>query len=245
MRYELFYWPGIQGRGEFVRLPLEAAAADYVDVARSSKDQGGGSGALMKVLSDASLALPAFAPPILRAGDLTIAQTANILAYLGPRLGLVPISNGDSTLFLANQLMLTIMDLVAEAHDTHHPVSVSLYYEDQKKEAQRRAEPFRRERIPKFLGYFERALRQGSARGEYLLGPTLSYPDLGLFQVTVGLEYAFPNAMTELAPKIPRVLELRNRVAAEPRIAAYLASERRLPFNEQGIFRHYPELDTD
>ena len=38
MRYELYYWPSIQGRGEFIRLTLEEAGADYVDVARKSDD---------------------------------------------------------------------------------------------------------------------------------------------------------------------------------------------------------------
>ena len=42
MVYELHYWPRIQGRGEFVRLALEQAGAEYVDVARGPKSSGGG-----------------------------------------------------------------------------------------------------------------------------------------------------------------------------------------------------------
>ena len=238
MRYELYYWPTIQGRGEFVRLALEEAGAPYVDVARLPRSHGG-MAAMMKLLEDGGGDLEPFAPPVLKSGDLVIAQTATILAYLGPRHGLVP--DDERSRLHAQQLQLTIADLVAEAHDTHHPIAGGLYYEDQKREARKRSAAFVRERIPKYLGYFERVLARND--GEHLIGDALTYVDLSMFQVLAGLAYAFPNAMARLARKIPSLSALRERVAARPRIAAYLASERRLAFNEEGIFRHYPELD--
>ena len=94
------------------------------------------------------------------------------------------------------------------------------------------------------LGYFEEVLRHNPAGDKHLVGARLSYPDLSLFQMVAGLRYAFPRAMARLERRIPRVVALHDRVAARPRIAAYLASERRIPFNEEGIFRHYPELDA-
>jgi glutathione S-transferase len=241
VRYELYYWPGIQGRGEFVRLALEEAAAEYVDVARLPEESGGGARALMRVLGESTP--PAFAPPILRSGELLIAQTANILQYLGPRLGLVP--DGEAARLFAHQLQLTIADFILEIHDVHHPIASSLYYEDQKPEALRRAVPFTKERIPKYLGYFERVLEKNQV-GENgaLVGPSLSYVDLSMFQVMAGLKYAFPNTLSKLTPTIPRLVALRDHVAARPGIAAYLASPRRIPFNESGIFRRYPELDV-
>jgi glutathione S-transferase len=234
MRYELHYWPTIQGRGEFVRLALEAAGADYADVARMP----GGMRKMFALMEDAS-SRPPFAPPILRHGRIVIAQTAAILHYLGPRLGLVP--SGDSARLWAHQLQLTIADFVLEAHDTHHPVGVGLYYEDQKRESMRRAAAFRAGRMPKFLGYFERVLAANRGRS---VGRALSYPDLSLFQVVEGLRYAFPRAMLAAERDCPHLVRLRERVAALPRISAYLASDRRIPFNEQGIFRRYPELDA-
>jgi glutathione S-transferase len=236
--YELFYWPTIQGRGEFVRLALEEAAAPYVDVARLPEKEGGGVKALMKVMRTAGRLEP-FAPPFLRAGDLVIAQTANILQFLAPRLDLVPAE--EARRLEAHQLQLTIADLASEAHDTHHPIAASLYYEDQKAEAKRRAPIFRAERIPKFLGYFERVLDRNKTG--HLIGDRISYVDLSMFQMMVGLEYAFPRAMAAFQSKIPGLVELREEVAARPRIAAYLASDRRIAFNEEGLFRHYRELD--
>src|SRR5689334_344493 len=237
--YELFYWPGIQGRGEFIRLALEEASAPYVDVARLPEKDGGGIKALMKVMHGAPGTLEPFAPPFLRAGDLVIAQTANILLFLGPRLDLVP--EDEARRFEAHQLQLTIADFVVEVHDVHHPIASSLYYEDQKAEAKRRSEVFRTERIPKFLDYFERVLDR--AQSGHFIGSKLSYVDLSMFQVMVGLAYAFPRAMKAFESKVPALVKVRDHVKARPRIAAYLASERRLPFNEQGIFRHYRELD--
>lgn len=239
MRYELYYWPGIQGRGEFVRLALEAAAADYVDVARMPERDGMGVPALMRLMEDKATGRPPFAPPILKAGKQVIAQTANILLFLGPRLGLVP--QAEATRVWAHQLQLTITDLVAEIHDSHHPIAGGLYYHEQKPEAKRRAGDFRAERLPKFLGYFEDVLDRNG--GQYMVGKAVSYVDLSMFQVIAGLSYAFPRAMARLQFGWPRLMALHQRVMARPRIAAYLASDRRLPFSTEGIFRHYPELD--
>jgi glutathione S-transferase len=237
MRYELYYWPGIQGRGEFVRLALEEANADYVDVAR----QRGGEKAMMTLLDAQREAHPPFAPPFLKAGRLLIGQTANILLFLGPRHALAP---GDEAGRLwTHQLQLTIADLVGEVHDTHHPIASSLYYEDQRREARKRAADLRECRLPKFLDYFERILtRDGRAAG-YLAGRRLTYADLSMFQLIAGLRYAFPQAMATLEKRCPALVRLHDRVRERPRIAAYLASPRRLPFNEEGIFRHYRELD--
>jgi len=235
MRYELYYWPGIQGRGEFVRLALEDADADYVEVARRPR----GMATMSRFMESRSVKRPPFAPPFLKAGKLVIAQTANILLFLGRRLGLAP--KQDVGRLWAHQLQLTIADWVAEVHDSHHPIAGSLYYEDQKREAKRRAADFIAERLPKFLSYFEQVLeRNGSP---VLVGNKVSYVDLSLFQMIEGLRYAFPHAMTKQEPKHRRVIALHDRIAARPRLAAYLASERRLPFNQEGIFRHYPELD--
>jgi glutathione S-transferase len=239
MRYELYYWSSIQGRGEFVRLTLEEAGADYIDVAR----QPGGEAEMMRLLDGEAIARPSFAPPFLKAGPLLIGQTADILLYLGGQLGLAPAAEAGR--LWAHQLQLTIADLVDEAHDTHHPIAGSLYYEDQRKEALARAADFRRSRMPKYLGYFERVLSRNNSRGGHLVGARLSYPDLSLFQIVAGLRYAFPNAMAGLEPKYPRVVALHDRIAARPRIAAYINSDHRIPFNQHGIFRHYPELDGD
>jgi glutathione S-transferase len=241
MKYELYYWPHIQGRGEFVRLALEEGAADYVDVARLPESEGGGRVAVARLLEDAANGRTPFAPPVLKAGTFLISQTANILLYLGPRLDLVP--QAEAARLWAHQLQLTLTDLVVEAHDTHHPIAKSLYYEDQKPEALRRAADFRALRLPKFLGYFERVLAGNPGGDRYLVGKSLTYIDLSMFQVIAGLSYAFPRAMEAMSRKHPKLAALRRRVQERPRIAAYLASSRRIPFNDRGIFRHYPELD--
>jgi len=234
MRYQLYYWTGIQGRGEFVRLALEDAGADYADVARERGDE-----VMMPFLRGEQPGARPFAPPFLKAGRLVIAQTAEILSWLGPRHGLVPKS--EAAQLYAHQLELTLSDLVVEAHDTHHPIASGLYYEDQRPAAKQRAEDFRRHRIPKFLGYFEDVLDKAGRR--HVLGRH-SYVDLSLFQVMSGLGYAFPDAMKRMRRKLPLLHALAERVAERPRLAAYLASPRRIPFNEMGIFRHYPELDA-
>jgi glutathione S-transferase len=237
--FELFYWPTIPGRGEFVRLTLEEGGANYVDVARLPDAQGGGTKALMKLMNDPGGDLEPFAPPFLRLGNQMIAQTANILHFLGPRLGLAPADEAARSQVL--QLQLTIADLLSEVHDVHHPIALSLYYEDQRPEAARRATIFLGDRVPKFLGYFERVL--GRNGGKHLVGGALSYVDLSMFQVLAGLDYAFPQAMAAQSGSIPLLRALSASVAQRPRIAAYLASDRRVPFNKHGIFRHYPELD--
>ncbi len=237
--YQLYYWPSIQGRGEFVRLALEDAGVPYDDVARRPASEGGGVQALQALLRGEGPGVRPLAPPILIAGDLALSQTGAILAWLAPRIGLVSPDPGIAA--VTNQLVLTVMDLVAEAHDTHHPIAVTLHYEDQKEEARRRAHHFASQRMPKFLAYFEDVLAR--TRNGWLVGEELSVADLALFQVVSGLAYASPHAFRALAPRIPLTRALRERVAARPRLAGYLASPRRLQFNQNGIFRHYPELD--
>lgn len=234
MKYELYYWPEIQGRGEYVRLALEEAKAPYVDVARGP----GGTAAMMRMMGNGGT--PPFAPPFLKAGKLVIGQTANILLYLGARHGLAPKTEAGK--FWVHQLQLTVSDLVLEVHDTHHPLGPSLYYEDQKAPAKKRTDEFWKERVPKYLGYFEDVLKESG--GSYLAGRRLTYIDLSLFQIVDGLRYAFPKRMKEFEDDIPGLVDLHDRIAARPNIKAYLASERRIPFNESGIFRHYRELDA-
>ncbi len=236
---ELYYWPTIQGRGEFVRLLLEEAGADYVDVARTK----GGIAAMMRLLGGEEPGALPFAPPFVRIGAAVVSQTAHVLAYLAPKVGLVP---RDAALCAeAGQIQLTIADVVGEVHDTHHPIAGSLYYEDQKREAKRRALLFVKERLPKYLGWLEDILaRNRKSSGRWLVGGGLTYVDLSAFQLVAGLRYAFPNAMAAYERRIPRLVALHERVAGRPRIKAYLASARRLAFNQQGIFRRYPELDA-
>ncbi|HEY7248456.1 MAG TPA: glutathione S-transferase [Xanthobacteraceae bacterium] len=236
MRYELYYWPTIQGRGEFVRLALEEAGAHYVDVAR----RPGGVPAMTELMNARRSKRPPYAPPFIRAGKLVIAQTANILLYLGPRLGLAP--RDEAGRLWVHQLQLTISDLVVEIHDTHHPVTTYLYYEEQRPAAKRRTADFWRYRVPKILGYFERVL--ATSGGPHVLGRRLCYVDLSLFQIVEGLRYAFPERMKRFEKKVPGLVALHDRVAKRPRIAAYLASERRIPFSQWGIYRYFKELDA-
>jgi glutathione S-transferase len=211
MRYDLYYWSGIQGRGEFIRLALEDAGAGY-----RNREPGKS---------------PAFAPPYLKAGRLTVSQTANILLFLGGKLGLAP--RREPERLRLHGLQLTIADWLVEVHDTHHPIASSLYYEEQKKEAKRRTAIFLAQRLPKFMAYFEREVDE-----------RFSYVHLSLFQMIEGLRYAFPRAMRKTEKKHPKLVRIRDKVARRPRIAAYLASGRRIPFNAYGIFRRYPELDA-
>ncbi|MDC6132648.1 glutathione S-transferase [Burkholderia gladioli] len=240
MHYELYYWPSIQGRGEYVRLALEAGEADYSDVARQHGRQGDGMSAMMELL-DAELPTPPFAPPFLKAGEQIIGQTANILLFLGPRLHLAP--KDEAGRLWAHQLQLTVADFVTEIHDTHHPIASNLYYEDQKAEAAMRAEDFIRHRLPKFLGYFARVREQNPRKGGFMVGGQLSYVDLSIFQLIEGLRYAFPKAMARAEKIYAGLVEIRDRVAEHPPIANYLESDRRIAFNQEGIFRHYLELD--
>lgn len=242
MAYQLHYWPTIQGRGEFVRLALEAAGADYVDVARGCEGEGQGVPAMMHFMESADVRHPPFAPPFLVDGKVTVGQSSAILLYLGPRLGLV--GKSEAQRLWTHQLQLTIADVVAEAHDTHHPVGTGLYYEDQKKEALRRAKEFRTARVKKFFDWFETVLERNPRGSGHLVGARLSYADLSLFQLVEGLLYAFPKATRRALKKRPHLAALHDSIPQQRRVAAYLASERRIPFNEDGIFRRYPELDS-
>jgi len=234
MRYELYYWPSIQGRGEFVRLALEEVGAEYADMARER-----GTASMMAMMDGTLTDTPPFAPPFLKAGKLVIGQTANILLYLGTRHGLAPKSEAGR--LWVHQLQLTITDLVLEIHDTHHPLGPSLYYEDQRTPARKRTAEFWNERAPKYLGYFEGLIAQRG--GAFVTGRRLTYVDLSLFQIVAGLRYAFPKRMKKFERDIPGLVALHDRIAARPNIETYLASLRRIPFNEDGIFRHYKALD--
>jgi glutathione S-transferase len=234
MIYELYYWPGVQGRGEYIRLALEEAGADYTDVARTDR----GMSAMTRMM-DMGSATPPFAPPFLKVGKQVIGQTANILLYLGSRHGLAP--KADAGRLWAHQLQLTIMDFVVEIHDTHHPLGPTLYYEDQRAPAKRRSNEFWKERVPKYLGYFEQLLADRG--GGFVTGRRLTYVDLSLFQIVAGLRYGFPKRMSRFEGNIPRLIDLHDRVLHRPHINAYLASDRRIVFNEDGIFRRYEALD--
>jgi glutathione S-transferase len=239
--YELHYWDGLQGRGEFIRLALEEAGADYVDISREPESEQGGTSAMLARIKDRHATVIPFAPPFLKVGELIIPQTANALIYLGARHGLAP--TDEQGQYWANALQLTIADMVAEVHDTHHPIAADQYYEDQKDAAKQRSKSFLDTRVPKFLGYFERVLEQNPAGDEWMVGSMRTYVDLSIFQLIEGLNYAFPHALAGTATQWPRLAALRERVRELPRIARYIDSPRRIPFNETGIFRHYPELD--
>lgn len=239
MTYQLYYWPGIPGRGEFVRLALEYAGAPYEDVARGP----GGMDALMAGLKDEANRHPPFAPPYLRDGELVIAQTSAILLHLAPRLGLVPVD--EAARLWAHQIQLTLMDFVKEVHDTHHPIASGRYYDEQKAEALRYTADFRALRMPKYLGWLETILARNPAEDSGLVGDGVCYPDLSAFHLVRGLEYALPKTTAKAMADFPRLKALADRVEALPKLRPYLESERRLPFNHQGIFRRYPELDED
>ncbi len=232
---KLVYWPGLPGRGEFVRLVLEEAGVPYEDVAREPD-------AVETVMAACRGELggtPAFAPPILVDGELVLSQTVNLCRYVGLKHGLWPADPAlDAT---ALGVALTFADLVAEVHDTHHPISGRLSYEDQRAEAARRSAEFRRGRLATWLGWWARVLAHG---GEWMVGPSRTAVDLTAFQALEGLRYAFPHAMASLEPRFPALGHHHDRVAALPRVAAYLASDRRQTFDESGIFRRYPELDA-
>lgn len=240
MIYELYYWPGIQGRGEFVRLALEEGGAEYVDMALIADEEGGGVAALRKFIDGADVPRPPFAPPFLKAGRQIIGQTPNILLFLGPRLGLAP-RNVAGKLWV-HQLQLTLADFIVEIHDTHHPLGGGLYYEEQKPEARRRSKQFLGERLPKFFGYFERVIERNPDSRRWLAGAQLSYADLSLAQVIAGLRYAYPQSTANALRARPRLRTLHDAVFARPRIKRYVGSERRLAFNNDDLFRRYPEL---
>jgi len=233
MAYKLWYWPSIQGRGEFVRLAMEAAGIDYVDCAREQ-----GADALVADLQSRNGRAP-FAPPYLVADGTAITQVANILLFLGERHDLAPSAIADR--YWLHQLQLTIADMVAEVHNVHHPVAASAYYEEQKPEALRAAAQFRDERMPKFLAHFDAAAACNP--GEWVIDRRWTYADCSLFQLVEGLRYMFPERMAALERDYPNLLRVHDLVAELPGIHTYLRSNRRLPFNTDGIFRHYPELD--
>ncbi|KAL3427778.1 glutathione s-transferase [Phlyctema vagabunda] len=244
--YELIYWPGMPGRGEHVRLLFEEAGVPYSDAAKSDD-------AIPLVTTQISASNlgdaenpPPLAPPILKHGNLTLSQTSNILLYLGERFDLAGgLPDGK---WRVNSLALTALDgLSNEAHDTHHPIASSLYYEDQKDEALRKAKDYRETRLPKFLAYFQRVLHgEASKGGEWLYGGTFTYADLVLFQCLDGLKFAFPKALQRLEKggEYDTVFKLYDSVKSRPKIKAYLESERRVEYS-QGIYRHYPELDDE
>jgi glutathione S-transferase len=240
MSYILYYWPGIQGRGEFVRLALEEAGAKYVDIALVPEKEGGGVPAIEPFLEDEDVVRPPFAPPFLKSGNQLVGQTANILLFLGPRLGLAP-RDAAGRLWV-NQLQLTIADFVTEIHDTHHPVGSGLYYEEQKAEAKKRTKDFLANRLPKFLDYFETVIERNPGRGPWMVGSKLTYVDLSMAQILAGLLYAFPTATRNALRSRPRLRKLHDAVFARPRIRRYVKSDRRLAFNNDDIFRRYPEL---
>jgi glutathione S-transferase len=239
MAYELYYWPSIQGRGEFVRMALEEAGAGYVDVARDAKK---GTAAMQSFMGSNDEVRPPFAPPYLKDGDVVVGQTAAILLYLGRKHALAP--KDEAGELWTHQIQLTIADFVVEAHDTHHPIASGLYYEDQRHEAARRSKDFRDNRVPKYLHWFERILTRNAAGPRHLVGDDITYADLSLFQIIAGLTYAFPKLMQPELRAYPNVAALHDAVAQRPRVQAYLQSPRRIAFNESGIFRHYPELDA-
>ena len=242
MRYELYYWPGLQGRGEFVRLALEEAGADYVDIALVPEELGGGVPAMTRFLEGDDVLRPPFAPPFLKCGRQLIGQTANILLFLGGRLKLAP-RNAAGKLW-THQLQLTLADLITEVHDTHHPIDTGRFYEEQRAAAKQRSAAFLAQRLPKYLGYFERVLQRNLGRGPGLVGDGITYVDLSTAQVIAGLRFAFPSASRRALATCPRLCALHDAVFARPRLKAYLASGRRVAFNNDGIFRRYPELDT-
>ncbi|MBO32048.1 MAG: glutathione S-transferase [Rhodospirillaceae bacterium] len=241
MAYQFYYWPHIQGRGEVVRLALEESGADYDDIARQSVEEGGGKEAVLGYLQDQSLVRPPFAPPFLIDGEAIIAQAANILQYLGPKIGLAPASEADR--LFAHQIQLTVTDFLMEVHDTHHPIASTLYYEDQKEAAVKRSANFIEYRMPKHMAYYERIITNNQTGSGWLIGDTLTYPDLSMYQIVEGLRYAFPIAFGKIGNAYPNLLNLRDLIAARPNINDYLTSSRRIPFSTMGVFRHYPELD--
>ena len=241
MPYKLYYWPMIQGRGEVIRLSFEEAGVEYIDVARNNQGQEDNQNAIIDILQNNNLMSPPFAPPFLIDGDIMIAQAAAILQYLAPKIGLIGESQEEQ--IFAHQIQLTVSDFLTEVHDTHHPIASELFYEDQIEESKRRSANFIKIRIPKYLNYFEKIISNNKSNSGWLIGNSLTYPDLSLFQIIEGLHYAFPKAFANIAGNYTNTITLRDAVAARPNIASYLKSNRRIEFNTMGVFRYYPELD--
>jgi len=232
----LIYWPSLPGRGEYVRLLLEALTLPYTDLARAE-----GAAAVVEARGAADPGPPAFAPPMLVDDGLQaprrIAQTSAILQYVDDTYG--PWGDRAVDRYDKLQVMLTLMDVVSEAHDTHHPLDVGSAYEAQAEAAKARAAAFQQTRIPRWIAHFERIATAGD--GEGLLGGR-SFVDLALAHTLAGLAYAFPAATAAAREEAPTLTRIAAAAFAEPAVAAYLASERRLPFGQTGIFRFYPEL---
>lgn len=256
-QYELLYHPSIPGRGEFIRLCFEATGVPYTDVANEKSDGYSAvqAACIQKTTSPEGVEgnPPVFSPPALRvpgAGKdgkqpLLISQTPNILMYLAERLGLAP--DDEAATYHVYQLAFTALDLNNEVHDTHHPLAVAQYYEDQKEAALRKATDVRENRLPKFLGYFEANPKfnekNGGGAGKYLVGDRLTFADLVVWQVLDGLFFAFPKEMEARKAEHEALLGgFYESVKQEGGLKEYLKSERRLPYS-QGIFRYYPELD--
>lgn len=234
--YTLYYWPSIPGRGEFVRLVLEALGAPYRDVAREESVEEG-SALVQKMRQQAPFARRHFAPPLLEGDGVVLSQTPVICSWLGERHGLIP--DGEQARVEGRVWQATIADIVNEVHALHHPIATSLYFEDQREEARRATREFCEERLDTWLEHLEGGI---SEEGPFLFGATLSHVDCALFQLVRGLRYALPGPMQARHTNIPRLSALCEAVAAQDRIARYLESARCIPFNEDGIFRHYPEL---
>jgi len=239
MAYELYYWPFIPGRGEPVRLTFAFGGVAYRDVAREAPSPKEGAEILVSFNEGERSEGHPFAPPYLivdEDGERTLHwQSAHLCDLVARREGLVDEANAS----YAASLVLTLADLMDEAHDTHHPLATGLYYEEQKDAAKVRAGYFWENRIPKYLGFFE---HHASDAGT-LVGEATSHVDAIAWHVLEGLHYAFPKAMASYAGRWPKLEALRACVPQHPSLGAYIASDDRMAFNEQGIFRRYPELD--
>lgn len=231
--YALYYWPVLPGRGEIIRMLLEDAGAAYRDVGREE-----GFGVIVSARKGELGGARPFAPPILQHGELVLSQSSVIARYIAERHGLAPSDHRGR--FLAEQHFLGWSDVMVEVHDTHHPIALGLHYEDQRDAAKERTRHFLADRLGTWLQHFEHIVTQG---GGVHVGETITYPDFMARFVLRGIEYAFPRAFSEHRERIPSLLALRDRVEARPQLAAYLASDRAMAFNEHGIFRHYPELE--
>ena len=212
-----------------MRLALEEAGADYVDVARRGR-QTRRAPAMMKLLESNPAGAAALCAAVPEAGKDISRRRRSFCSISAPRLSLAP--RDEAGRLWAHQLQLTVTDLVVHIHDTHHPVSGWLYYEEQRPAAKRRTADFWRYRAPKFLGYFERVLQRNG--GKYMVGRRLTYVDLSLFQIVEGLRYAFPKRMKRFEKKVPLLIALHDRVAKRPRIAAYLVLETAHPVQPMG-----------
>ncbi|KAK4058824.1 hypothetical protein OIO90_000270 [Microbotryomycetes sp. JL221] len=251
--FEVVYHAGIPGRAEFVRLMFEATGVTYRDA-----PQEDGQDCIIPYVTgnfaDHDKNPLPFAVPVLRHNDVVISQVPNIVLYLSSRLPPIDL-DGESTntaqtpaplhdlsTFHWLEQLMTILDMNNEVHETHHPIDIRLYYEDQKAEAQKRAQAFREARIPKFLGNFENNIKKHTSG---FLNEKVSPADLALFHMVEGILFAFPERINQVKSEFPHVFKLRDTIKSSRRIQAYINSGRRIPFNNYGIFRHYTELDGE